>query len=145
MSAAPSFVSAIPPIDSRTGFNLLSIPISTGTSALAGRMFGIISPVGGAIFGAASAITHTLTGLILPETDENTSIAIRIAKIAIQTFSALAAGVAVTTAFGYPITALAAIQLHMAGGAILCVSLLAFTALVGAGIFCAKASGCCNR
>jgi hypothetical protein len=135
MAAAANFPSAIP---SQEVANLLMIPVSAGAGALAGRIFGLISPAGGAIFGASSGAASLITGLLVNQSDQKTSAAAKIVKVAIQLFASIATGIAVTTALGHPIAALTALKLHLASGLVVSGGVVALVVLVGAGVFIAK-------
>jgi hypothetical protein len=144
MSAATTFPSTTSTQNVHLLSQLTSIPLNAGACALAGRLFGIISPAGGAIYGASATTASIITGLLMPTSDETTTVATKIAKFAVQGFTATATAIAVTTALGYPMTALAAVKLNIASGLIVGIGAIALAAIFGIGLCCARASGRCN-
>lgn len=91
-----------------TTVTILDIGVQTGVGALAGLVFGIVNPIGGAIFVATSGVARIVGVNIinaLPDTAKSVKIALRIAAIILSfPLGAIAAAYA-----GFTMTALGAI------------------------------------
>ncbi|MCX6989615.1 MAG: hypothetical protein NTX49_00895 [Chlamydiae bacterium] len=95
----------------------ININANAGLGYIAGSVFTIINPIGGAVFGATFALTNMVADGILGAVGCNSNTALKIAKFVIAgALSAVAATFAVA-AVGFPITFTAAAML--VGGMVL--------------------------
>ena len=92
---------------------LYQIGVSTLSGALAGYLFTIIDPVGGAIFGATSALTGVFANA-LAERFGMDQTASKIILWSVSFMVSIAAAVLVTTAAGFPLTVLGALGMTCA-------------------------------
>ena len=107
-----------------------------GTGYIAGSLFTIIDPVGGALFGATFALTEAVTGRIMDALGRNRNdIACKIAKFAIPMILSTVAAIAVVAAAGFPITL---------GGAAALIGCMFVTAIAVGGIIgtCVLVASC---
>lgn len=89
---------------------IYNVGMNSAAGALAGYAFGLINPVGGAIFGAVSALSHSVaTGLGARWLGDRTCA--KVAGWAISFVASIGAGVFVATAAGFPITVLGGVGL----------------------------------
>ncbi len=108
---------------------------SAGIGALAGYAFGIINPVGGAVFGATSSLTSTLGNALAEQFGANQT-AVKTTLYALSFIASFAVGIAVTTAVGFPITVMGAVGLTLAMAVTTC-----FIQCVLIGGLCCGAAG----
>ena len=87
-------------------------PLSAIVPAACGSLFGIVSPIGGAIYGVSSLLTFLAVPHIPNFSDSpNDHVAVRVAKIATSFFAAIAVGSLASTALGYPLSLIAAAKI----------------------------------
>lgn len=89
------------------------IGVSAGAGALAGLVFGIVNPVGGAIFGAAYAVTSLIGRALincLPIEEAAAKTALHVASFILS----IGIGIIATTYVGFTLTALGAIGMLFA-------------------------------
>jgi hypothetical protein len=114
---------------------LFSASLMGGASALAAGLFTTISPLGGAIFGVSSLLSHRLVHSICNKVScSSDSIIFKVAQFALSLIGGIVGGVLVTTTFGFPVTIATGIALTMASTATL---IAAF--LVSGGCLCSSA------
>ncbi len=117
---------------------------------LAAYAFSIINPVGGAIFGATSALTSIVADKIANQFSINHT-AVKVAVWIVSAMASIGIGLAVTTAVGFPLTVVGAIGMtaamlatsivvHLVAGIACCSTCLTLTcaglaAAVGFGTF----------
>jgi|GEM_PF-2877126 len=92
----------------------LNIGANASVGYIAGSVFTIINPIGGAIFGATYFLTNLLTDVILGSAGCNNNTALKIAKFVISGVLGAVAATFTVAALGFPITFTAAAML--AGG-----------------------------
>lgn len=113
MSAiSPTIRLEVPQTHSSVNF-MSSIVTSALTGALAAHLFSIITPIGGAVFGVTSTLSHLLVdeamnamGCRNPQ-----NVAFKIAKLVIPSLLAAAVSGLVATVCGFPITFVASLLL----------------------------------
>jgi len=88
--------------------SIYEIGISAGAGALAGWVFGIIDPVGGAVFGASYALTSTIGNAIYKKLGMNQT-ALKIAAALASFAISAGVGIFVATTVGFPVTVLGGI------------------------------------
>jgi hypothetical protein len=116
-TAAPpvTAVPAAPPAPSCASeavLGLYNIALSGGAGALAAWAFTIIDPIGGAIFGVASALTNSL-GRVMANVP-GTEAAVKTAVHFLTFIASLAVGAAAVTLAGFQITLMSAVGLSLA-------------------------------
>lgn len=97
-----------PSLASKILEGVYEVSVSAGAGALAGYLFTIINPVGGAIFGATMDLTR-LIGDALADKFLMDQTSLKIAAYVVSLIVAAGAGFLVTTALGFPITVLGTI------------------------------------
>jgi len=90
-----------------------SVGITTASGALAGHLWKIIDPVGGAIFGASYGIAHQLSGLLIEHLGLQTSAA-KTAAFVIAFIASISAGFFAAGAAGFSIAVGSAIWMPIA-------------------------------
>jgi hypothetical protein len=98
----------------------LSIGANASVGYIAGSVFTIINPIGGAIFGATYFLTNLVTDVILGSAGSNNNTALKIAKFVISGVLGAVAATFAVASVGFPITFTAAALL---GGGMALVSL----------------------
>jgi hypothetical protein len=84
---------------------LFAATLMGGTSALIAGLFTTISPLGGAIFGVSSLLSHRLVHWICNKVRcSSNSIVFKVAQLALSLIGGIVGGVVVTTTFGFPMT-----------------------------------------
>ncbi len=89
------------------------VGVSAGAGALAGYMFSLINPVGGAVFGASMALTR-LIGNALADKFLMNQTAMKITAWALSLIAGVGPGFLAATTLGFAITAWGAIGLTLA-------------------------------
>jgi hypothetical protein len=93
--------------------SLYEIGLSTGAGALAGYVFGIINPIGGAVFGASSALTSTIALAIADKLGMDNT-AFKIAAWVTTFIVSVGVGIFAATAAGFPLTVLGSVGMIFA-------------------------------
>ncbi len=93
--------------------SIYEIGVSTGAGALAGWAFGIIDPVGGAVFGASYALTRTLANAFADKLCMGRT-ALRIAAWVVSFIASVSVGIFVATTAGFPLTVLGSVGMLLA-------------------------------
>lgn len=70
-----------------------------GVGVLAGHFFSVISPVGGAVFGASYSVTDFVAERALKKLGCNENLATKIAKVVLSVLTSIAIASVVTSAF----------------------------------------------
>jgi hypothetical protein len=102
-----------PSLDTQIFNSIYEIGVSTGTGALAGWAFGIIDPVGGAVFGASHALTSTLVNAVADKLNMDHT-ALKTAACAISFIASVSVGIFATTTAGFPLTVLGSLGMLVA-------------------------------
>ncbi len=94
-------------------FNAIyEIGVSTGAAALAGYMFSIINPVGGAVFGATYALTNIIADTVADKVLPNATL--KVVAYAVSFFASVAAGIFAATTMGFPLTVIGSVGMLLA-------------------------------
>ena len=112
MTTAAAFNQPTTPA-SRAIVNMYNIGVTAGAGALAGLVFGIINPIGGAIFGATTATAYligkTINNSLSPQ-DPGAKTALDVAAFVLS----IGLGIMAATYAGFTLTALGAIGMVFA-------------------------------
>jgi hypothetical protein len=111
-----------------------TIGMSAGAGALAGYLFSIVNPVGGAVFGGTSALISLVGNKIAQRVGVN-SFALRVALYAVAFFASIAVSAIATTALGFPLT--------VSAGVILSIGMLVSQFAINLAIGGAKCASAC--
>ncbi len=103
MAVAASHSNNQPSIPQLLLEGVYSVGLSAGTGALTGYVFGVINPIGGLAFGAASALVGAVGRGIASHISED-NMALKVATYALTFIAGIAASVAAVTLLGFPIT-----------------------------------------
>ncbi|MBS0604439.1 MAG: hypothetical protein JSS60_05295 [Verrucomicrobia bacterium] len=113
---------------------IYEIGINAASGALAGYAFSLIDPIGGAIFGATSALSHTIATSLADRFAFNQT-AVKIAVWAVSFVASVGLGLLAATVAGFPLTVMGAVGMTLA---MLVTSLV--VRIVSGGMLCC--SGC---
>lgn len=102
-----------PSVASQILQGVYEVTVSAGAGALAGYMFTLINPVGGAVFGASMALTRLL-GNTLADKFLMDQTAMKITAWTLSLIAGVGAGFLAATTLGFAITAWGAIGLTLA-------------------------------
>jgi hypothetical protein len=93
--------------------SMYEIGINAGSGALAGWVFGIINPIGGAVFGASYALTHTFASEVAGKLHMDQT-AFKVAAWFVSFIASVGVGMLAATVAGFPITILGAVGMILA-------------------------------
>ncbi len=94
-------------------FNAIyEIGVTTGAGALAGYLFSIINPVGGAVFGATYAFTNIIANTVADKVLPNA--ALKVVACVASFFASVAVGIFAATTIGFPLTVLGSVGMLVA-------------------------------
>jgi len=92
---------------------IYEIGFSSAAGALAGYLFNIINPMGGAVFGASMSLSRHVTSA-LAERFCMDQTALKVTAYLVSFIASIAVGVFSTTAAGFPLTTLGAVGMVLA-------------------------------
>jgi hypothetical protein len=113
VNSGPSFPRQYPYSQAEAFNTVYNIGVSTGTGALAGWAFGIIHPVGGAIFGASYALTNTFAHLFADKFCADRT-ALKTAVWVISFMASISVGIFATTVAGFSLNLFSGVGMVLA-------------------------------